>query len=421
MATKPQKIATSRGDGWQIQADWLDPTGTRRYRTRRIYPPGGHGPTGRSAARQALAELELEVARLHHHRTNSHELRHSMTVAELMQRWLEWRRPKWTERTFETTVGRVRLHILRDITDLGTPARDASSDRQLQALAQRVAADVTPQHIETHLELLATHGAVKRRGGLSRRSLERIHAHLSGAFSYAVYLGVRDTNPCSHGDLIPGRTTPADSITVPTPDQAAAAFAWEPDADRDLRWRALLRFLILTGCRRGEAVGLKWDDLHPDTAELHIRRAVSATKGELHVLPPKNQRTRHFVVDRAVVDEVKVWGEWTRGQFIDGARPEYVWWNRTRSGSAAHGVGPMHPDSADGWWDRVRGDLGCEGVRLHDWRHYNATMLLAAGVDPATVARRLGHSVDVLLRTYAHAVPARDHGAASVVADSLRR
>jgi integrase len=40
-------------------------------------------------------------------------------------------------------------------------------------------------------------------------------------------------------------------------------------------------------------------------------------------------------------------------------------------------------------------------VTLYDLRHSAATMMLRAGVMPAEVARRLGHSVDVLNRVYA--------------------
>lgn len=57
-------------------------------------------------------------------------------------------------------------------------------------------------------------------------------------------------------------------------------------------------------------------------------------------------------------------------------------------------------------WVRACGKLWPDGHRLgrttiYDLRHSAATMMLRAGVPPAEVARRLGHSVDILMRVYA--------------------
>jgi integrase len=57
-------------------------------------------------------------------------------------------------------------------------------------------------------------------------------------------------------------------------------------------------------------------------------------------------------------------------------------------------------------WVRARTELWPSGHRLgrttvYDLRHSAATMMLRAGVPPAEVARRLGHSVDILMRVYA--------------------
>lgn len=77
------------------------------------------------------------------------------------------------------------------------------------------------------------------------------------------------------------------------------------------------------------------------------------------------------------------------------------------------GSAPWKPDRASYLWRKVRQQVGLDGVRLHDLRHAVATHLLAAGVDPVTVAHRLGHSSpNVTLAVYSHLVPARDQAAA---------
>ena len=50
--------------------------------------------------------------------------------------------------------------------------------------------------------------------------------------------------------------------------------------------------------------------------------------------------------------------------------------------------------------------LGFNGVRLHDLRHTHASLMLQQGVNPKTVAERLGHSsVTITLDTYSHLLP----------------
>ncbi len=67
---------------------------------------------------------------------------------------------------------------------------------------------------------------------------------------------------------------------------------------------------------------------------------------------------------------------------------------------------PMSSTSYSVAWKRARahlwpGSTVLADVTLYDLRHSAATLMLRAGVMPAEVARRLGHSVDVLMRTYA--------------------
>lgn len=59
-------------------------------------------------------------------------------------------------------------------------------------------------------------------------------------------------------------------------------------------------------------------------------------------------------------------------------------------------------------------------VRLHDLRHYVATRLISKGVDPKTVANRLGHSSPATtLSIYSHFVPEADRHASDILGDLL--
>jgi integrase len=69
---------------------------------------------------------------------------------------------------------------------------------------------------------------------------------------------------------------------------------------------------------------------------------------------------------------------------------------------------------------RLRDQLGLEGIRLHDLRHYGATHFLEAGVPVRAVSERLGHAnATTTLGIYAHAVPATDQRSAQLLGDLL--
>ena len=84
------------------------------------------------------------------------------------------------------------------------------------------------------------------------------------------------------------------------------------------------------------------------------------------------------------------------------------------------GLDPWRPGYATLAFGRLRDELGLEGVRLHDLRHFNATNLLANGTDIRTVSGRLGHAdASTTLNIYAHFVERADQEAASLVGSLL--
>lgn len=63
---------------------------------------------------------------------------------------------------------------------------------------------------------------------------------------------------------------------------------------------------------------------------------------------------------------------------------------------------------------------GVGEFRLHDFRHFMATQMLAHGVAVVTVAQRLGHArASTTLNVYGHCVPGADRDAADYIADLL--
>ncbi|MGW4779004.1 tyrosine-type recombinase/integrase [Streptomyces filamentosus] len=92
----------------------------------------------------------------------------------------------------------------------------------------------------------------------------------------------------------------------------------------------------------------------------------------------------------------------------------------------APGGNPMVPMSREqfykvAWRPAVKAAELPAGARLHDLRHTYASVLIAAGKDPKTVASRLGDTVGVTMTTYPHLFPEEDEDTRVMVGDFLVR
>ena len=156
---------------------------------------------------------------------------------------------------------------------------------------------------------------------------------------------------------------------------------------------AALRLLMLTGCRRGEILGLRWADVRLDRSEIQL--ADSKTGPRTISLSPPAVRVLAALPRPAG-------NPWV----IAGAKPD------TRLPHITY------------YWYRVRKRAGLEDVRLHDLRHSFASRALALGEPLPMIARLLGHTKIQTTARYAHLArdSVRDSAervAASIAADIL--
>ena len=134
---------------------------------------------------------------------------------------------------------------------------------------------------------------------------------------------------------------------------------------------------LATGLRRGELLGLKWEDVDLAVGAIHIRRQVARINGEIVESPLKTQNSYRTLSIGA--DAV---GILMRQK--EKNRSKYVFPSPTG--------GPMSPDSVLHMLHRVLKRAGLPKVRFHDLRHTFATLALQNGVDVKTVSGMLATS-----------------------------
>ncbi len=163
--------------------------------------------------------------------------------------------------------------------------------------------------------------------------------------------------------------------------------------------RTALGFLFSTGARRGEALGLRWDDVDFESYTLTIRRSITVRR----VTTPKSGRARSIRMSPTLASELFDLLGLRRRESLYLGRPEVPAWVFCSTAGT-----PLEGGNVTRVWLRLRRRAQAQGIRplrLHDARHTWATHALAAGKSIRWVADQLGHADPALtLRVYAHAL-----------------
>jgi integrase len=244
---------------------------------------------------------------------------------------------------------------------------------------------------------------------LSAGSIRVIHAILSGAFARAVRWGWLAISPLEHAEP---PAVPSPNPTPPTPDEAARILT---EAWKDPDWGTLVWFAMTTGARRGEVCGLRWSHLNLDAGLAVLQRSIAQVGGQQWEKGTKTHQHRRVTLDPELVEVLR------QHRTRCDARAEIVGTKVRRDGfvfsPAPDCSVQLRPDTASQRYRRLAARLGID-THLHCLRHYSATELIAAGVDPRTVAGRLGHSGggSTTLRAYSAWVIEADQRAAAALA-----
>lgn len=369
---------------WEVRVyAGRDPlTDKKRYRSETV-----HG--GKRDAQRVLTRLQAEVDGGKHAGPDG-------TVAQLVERWRAVSAPRESPTTWAAYDCYLRNQIL--------PALGAWPVRRVKA------AD-----LDAFYSRMLASGRADGSGGLSENTVNKLHAILSDAFGQAVRWGWLSSSPTVNASPPAARRA---SIEPPDTEQVRRLLEAVVGADGD--HDVYLAVASDTGARRGEVCGLQWHDIDWSAGTLRIERAV--------VLEGKGRRTltRTTKTDKVRTVALAVGTSVTLQTHRRGAAARALACGVPLPAAAyifspdPDGERPWRPDSVSQWFSRHRARVGLESVRLHDLRHYVATVLLRNGVDIRTVAGRLGHAkASTTLDIYAAFVPQADREAADLLGSLL--
>lgn len=165
--------------------------------------------------------------------------------------------------------------------------------------------------------------------------------------------------------------------------------------------------------RRGELLGLRWQDVSTDAVT--IRQTVVPVAGKLTISIPKTAKGKRRVAFSP--DMGQVLAEHRLRQDAERCGMEWVDSGlvfTTLAGTA------IHPDGVKRHWLALQERAGVPRVRLHDLRHLHVSLLIRNGVDARSIADRVGHSrTSMTMDVYAHLFDEQRTAAAVSLLDLL--
>jgi len=165
---------------------------------------------------------------------------------------------------------------------------------------------------------------------------------------------------------------------------------------------AFFATMALTGLRRGEALGLKWDDidLNKESQNIAIRRTAYKIGKEWQLTEPKTKRSRRVIA-------LPVTLAMLLGYFRERKKTNAEYFGRELSENDfiftfQDGTLP-DPRYVSKVFRRIVENAGLKRIRLHDLRHTYATLQRKAGQPIEVISRVLGHASEmVTLTIYNH-------------------
>ena len=309
-----------------------------------------------------------------------------LTLKSYLERWLKEKERQVRPRTVEFYRDLVRRHIIPN-------------------LGRVRLANLTPLQVQTLVGDVADTASIN--------AANQVRTTLFTAMKQAVRWQLVTRYPVEAVEKL--KHSPRDMV-IWTPEQAAQFLA----VAREHRLYAAFYLALSTGLRRGEVLGVRWQDLKENT--LHVMQTLVENGGQAVLSTPKTVKgSRRVALSADVVDVLAL-----HRQHVDSDRAKReqagVLWVDSGLVFTTEAGTPIHPRNFERTWyglqaetrARLRRELGTAGEgltdaavfphsRFHDLRHLNVSIRRRMGQDAKLIADQIGHSDPAFtMRLYAH-------------------
>jgi integrase len=272
--------------------------------------------------------------------------------------------------------------------------------------------ELRADHLNSLYTELGKPGQNKRTGaGLSAKTIIEHHRLISTVLEQAVKEGLVPFNVAGRATLPKATQKEVNYFQQETVAAIRDALEEEP-----IKWRTLTHLFLITGARRGELLGLKWDKVDFEGNRIYICNSVlySPDVG-IYESTPKTERSKRFItLPGETMQLLRKYRAW---QSSERLRLGAYYQNQNFVFTQDNGK-PLHPDSVTDWLTKFSKRHNLPHINPHAFRHTMASMLYFNGVDSVSISKRLGHAqVSTTANIYAHVMEEADQRSADILSE----
>lgn len=323
------------------------------------------------------------------------------TLNEFSKKWLgTYVKPNLSPTTYQSYTEKLNMHIL---PYLGHKRLDKITPFDIDSLYNLLANKLTNRKDEN--------GNYKT---LSPASIHRVHEIISSMFSSAYKWDLVPYNPCTKV------TKPKYKRTKMTcyDEETSKKLINKLLETAPLKYKCFVILAMLGGFRRGEIVGLHWNDIDFKNKKITINRSVYylGRKGVNEKSTKTDSSNRTIAISGICFDLLKQWrSEQGKMRLALGDK-----WNGSENIFTTDDGRIMNPTTGPKWFSEFLKKHGFPHIRFHDLRHTFATLLISYNVDVKTVSHKLGHaSATTTMNFYVHNLESTDKASAELLEDRL--
>lgn len=264
--------------------------------------------------------------------------------------------------------------------------------------------DIEKETVLEYLQWLRQEAVTKRGNPYGKTTIQHLFSTLRNIMEYAVYIDYIKDDPCvklKKND----RPRRADKEIDFLDEEQAVQFLSALESDKEkaywktsesyLYWKALVNVLIRTALRRGEMVGLKWEDIDKKKLVIHVRRNVTIDARnkedpdpakKIHVGETKGKDNRQINISQYLCDLLFELKKAQEAVYGGSLMPNtYVFCRSTNQ------YLPIYPTEPTKMLARFIKRHKLPNVSPHDLRHTTASLAIEAGASVKEVQMLLGH------------------------------